>query len=58
MWSMITIFTDTYVQYQVLINELIKVEWWLYASVHMAIIGSDNGLLPVWHQAIIWTNAG
>ena len=22
------------------------------------IIGSDNGLLPAWHQAIIWTNAG
>ena len=21
-------------------------------------IGSDNGLLPVWRQAIIWTNAG
>ena len=20
-------------------------------------IGSDNGLLPGWHQAIIWTNA-
>ena len=20
--------------------------------------GSDNGLLPIWHQAIIWTNAG
>ena len=22
------------------------------------IIVPDNGLLPVWHQAIIWTNAG
>ena len=22
------------------------------------IIGSDNGLLPIWRQAIIWTNAG
>ena len=21
------------------------------------IIGSDNGLLTLWHQAIIWTNA-
>ena len=21
-------------------------------------IGSDNGLLPIWHQAITWTNAG
>ena len=24
----------------------------------LTIIGSDNGLLPDWHQAIIWTNAG
>ena len=24
----------------------------------LTIIGSDNGLLPCWHQAIIWTNAG
>ena len=24
----------------------------------MAIIGSDNGLLPDRHQAIIWTGAG
>ena len=24
----------------------------------LTIIGSDNGLLPNWHQAIIWTNAG
>ena len=22
----------------------------------ITIIGSDNGLSPVWHQAIIWTN--
>ena len=28
----------------------------LCASVYQAIIGSDNGLLPVQHQAIIWTN--
>ena len=26
------------------------------ASVNLAIIGSDNGLVPDWHQAIIWTN--
>ena len=25
---------------------------------NLAIIGSDNGLLPGWRQAIIWTNAG
>ena len=24
----------------------------------LTISGSDNGLLPGWHQAIIWTNAG
>ena len=24
----------------------------------LTIIGSDNGLSPKWHQAIIWTNAG
>ena len=30
----------------------------IYASVTYAIIGSDNGLLPGRHQAIIWTNGG
>ena len=25
---------------------------------NLTIIGSDNGLLPDWHQAIIWTKAG
>ena len=25
---------------------------------NLTIIGSDNGLTPGWHQAIIWTNAG
>ena len=29
----------------------------IYASVNYAIICSDNGLSPVWRQAIIWTNA-
>ena len=30
-----------------------------YIDVVLALsVGSDNGLLPVWHQAIIWTNAG
>ena len=28
------------------------------ASSNLTIIGSDNGLSPGWHQAIIWTNAG
>ena len=30
----------------------------IYASVNRVSIGSDNGFLPVLHQAIIWTNAG
>ena len=29
----------------------------MYASIEKIIIGSDNGLLPGRHQAIIWTNA-
>ena len=36
----------------------IEAEWCIYASVSYVIIGSDNGLLPNRHQAIIWTNAG
>ena len=27
-----------------------------YKSVNWVNIGSDNGLTPVWHQAITWTN--
>ena len=27
-------------------------------SANQVSIGSDNGLLPIRHQAIIWTNAG
>ena len=42
-------------QFQV---ELIEVEWRIYALATKAIIGSDNGLLPVRREAIIWTNAG
>ena len=30
----------------------------MYAPVNLSIIGSDNGLVPDRHQAIIWTNAG
>ena len=37
---------------------IIEAEWCLYASVNLTIIGSDNGLSPGRHQAIIWTNAG
>ena len=32
--------------------------WCIYVSVNYAIIGSDNGLSPGRHQAIIWTNTG
>ena len=27
---------------------------WIYASFYCVIIGSGNGLLHVWHQAITW----
>ena len=37
---------------------MIEAEWRIYASSNWVIIGSDNGLLPVRRQAIIWTNAG
>ena len=35
----------------------IKAGWRIYASLTYIIIGSHNGLLPVRHQAIIWSNA-
>ena len=31
---------------------------YVYLAVNITIIGSDNGLSPDLHQAIIWTNAG
>ena len=37
---------------------LIGAEWCIYTSVNEVIIGSDNGLSPGRHQAIIWTSAG
>ena len=40
------------------LTTLIEAEWGIYTSVNKAIIGSDNGLVPVWYQAIICTNAG
>ena len=36
---------------------LIEAKWRKYASVNYANINSDNGLPPVWCQAIIWTIA-
>ena len=35
-----------------------EAEWRIYASVNYTIMGSDNGLSPGRHQAIIWTKAG
>ena len=33
--------------------------WMMYICIsNLTIIGLDNGLLPGWHQAIIWTNVG
>ena len=41
-----------------LLSWLIEAEWHIYASPNYTIIASDNGVWPVWHQTIIWTNAG
>ena len=38
--------------------QLIEAKWRIYASVKYTIIGSDNGLSPGRHPAILWTNAG
>ena len=40
-----------------LYGKLISPWWHIYASVNQVSIGSDNGLSPTQHQAIIWTNA-
>ena len=40
------------------INQLISPYCHIYASLNLVSIGSDNGLLPIKHQAIIWTCAG
>ena len=39
------------------ITYIIEAEWRIYASLDLATIGSDNGLLPHRHQAIICTDA-
>ena len=36
--------------------QVIEAECCIYDPVKQAIVISDKGLLPVWHQAIIWTN--
>ena len=48
---------ETFVDCQ-LCTSLPEAEWCINASVNFAIIVLDNGLLPEWHLAIIWTNAG
>ena len=37
-------------------NWLIEAEWRIYAQFNQATVGSDNGLSPEQHQAIIWYN--
>ena len=44
-------------------NILEKIYWWrsgdiiyVYVSVTGVLIDSGNGLLPVWHKTIIWTD--
>ena len=39
-------------------NSLRLTAEWHICLINLTIIGSDNGLSPQWHQAIIWTNAG
>ena len=61
-WSMYpySFFTGTTPNHMVVsvpVNKLILARWCIYASVNWDIIGSGNGLSPVWHQPIIWTNA-
>ena len=36
---------------------LTETEWLIHVSVNYATIGTDNGLSPIWHQAIILSNA-
>ena len=39
-------------------SQLNEAKWHAYVSLNLAIIGSDNGLSPDWHQAISQTSAG
>ena len=41
-----------------IVCQLIEAEWRIYASLNWIIIASNNDLLPVRRQAIIWNNAG
>ena len=43
------------VDYIMLYNAICAV---IYCIRKKTIIASDNGLLPIWHQAINWTNGG
>ena len=38
-------------------HQLIGAKWCIFVSVQHTNIASDNGLLPVRRQAIIWTHA-
>ena len=52
---MMTWFTNTCMSHLNETHQLIEAT---YESVNGIIIASINGLSPVQHQAIIWTNAG
>ena len=47
-----------YAYFDRFLDLLIEVGWFICVSLNWVIIGSDNGLSPIWHQVIIWTNAG
>ena len=42
----------------IFVSLFMEAEWRIYSSINLAIIGSDNGLLSIRRQAIIWPNAG
>ena len=52
-WNILTTFLITIMALPL----LIKVKWLIDASVNQPNIGSNNGLSPIRHQTIIWTNA-
>ena len=53
-----TKFTANMTKLGCLMYKLTEAKWDIYVSPTEAIIGSDNGLCPGLHQAIIWTGAG
>ena len=39
-----------------MLNQLIEAGWRIYGSLNWVTFGSDNGLSPIWRQAINWSN--